>query len=78
MTTVELKKLIIQKISGINDISFLKTLRTIPYTKTEKGAIQLTREQLEDIIASKKEIEEGLFSENSTLDKEVHKWLNAG
>jgi hypothetical protein len=77
MTTVELKKLIIHRISGINDTSFLKALKTILDTKTEKGVIQLTKEQLDDIITSKKEIEEGLFIENSVLDKEVRQWLSA-
>ena len=76
MTTVELKKMIIHRISEINDTSFLKALKTILDSKTEKGVIQLTKEQLDDIITSKKEIEEGLFIENSALDKEVRQWLS--
>jgi len=77
MTTVELKTLIIHRISEINDTSFLKALKTILDTKTEKGVIQLTKEQLDDIIASKKEVEKGLFIENTVLDKEVRQWLGA-
>lgn len=77
MTTVELKKLIMHRISEINDTSFLKALKTILDSKTEKGIIQLTKEQLDDIITSKKEIEEGLFIENNALDKEVRQWLGA-
>jgi len=77
MTAIELKTLIIHRISEINDVSFLKALKTILDSKTDTGVLQLTPDQLNDIIASKKEIEKGLFIENSVLDKEVKKWLSA-
>jgi hypothetical protein len=77
MTAIELKTLLIHRISEINDVSFLKALKTILDTKTETGIIQLTQDQLDDIMASKKEIEQGLFIENSVLDLEVRQWLNA-
>lgn len=76
MTTFELKTLLIQRIAQINDISFLRALKTILDAKTESGVIQLTQDQLNDIIESKKEIEKGMFLENCALDKQVHQWLN--
>jgi hypothetical protein len=77
MTAIELKTLLIHRISEINDVSFLKALKTILDSKTETGVIQLTQAQLDDIIASKKEIEQGLFIEDNVLEKEVKQWLNA-
>jgi len=77
MTAIQLRTLLIHRISEINDISFLKALKTILDSKTETGVIQLTQEQLDDIIASKKEIEQGLFIENNAFEKEVKQWLNA-
>ena len=77
MTAIELKTLLIHRISEINDISFLKAIKTILDSKTESGVIQLTPDQLDDIIASKKEIEKGMFVENNLLNKEVKQWLNA-
>jgi hypothetical protein len=77
MTAIQLKTLLIHRISEINDVSFLKALKTILDTKTDTGIIQLTQDQLDDIMASKKEIEQGLFIENSVLDIEVRQWLNA-
>ena len=77
MTAIQLKTLLIHRISEINDVSFLKALKTILDTKTETGVIQLTQEQLDDIIASKKEIEQGLFIENIAFEKEVKQWINA-
>jgi hypothetical protein len=77
MTAIQLKTLLIHRISEINDVSFLKALKTILDSKTDTGVIQLTQEQLDDIIASKKEIEQGLFIENNAFEKEVKQWLNA-
>jgi hypothetical protein len=77
MTAIQLKTLLIHRISEINDVSFLKALKTILDSKTETEVIQLTQEQLDEIIASKKEIEQGLFIENKALEKEVKQWLNA-
>jgi hypothetical protein len=77
MTAIQLKTLLIHRISEINDVSFLKAIKTILDTKTETGVIQLTQEQLDDIIASKKELEQGLFIENIAFEKEVKQWLNA-
>jgi len=77
MTAIELKSLLIHRISEINDVSFLKALKIILDSKTDTGVIQLTPDQIDDIIESKKEIEKGLFIENSVLDKEVRLWLSA-
>jgi hypothetical protein len=77
MTVIQLKTLLIHRISEINDVTFLKALKTILDSKTESGVIQLTQEQIDDIVASKKEIEQGLFIENNAFEKEVKQWLNA-
>lgn len=41
----------------------------------EDVILQLTEEQIDEILSSKKEIEEGLFVDNKTLKKEVRTWL---
>jgi len=77
MTTIELKKVLIHRITEINDVSFLKAIKTILDSKTETEVISLTAEQRNEIIESKKEIEQGLYIEHRTLGKEVSRWLNA-
>jgi hypothetical protein len=77
MTTIELKKVLIHRITEINDISFLKALKTILESKTETEVISLTTEQRNEIIESKKEIEQGLYIEHELLDNKVSKWLSA-
>ncbi|HEX5167541.1 MAG TPA: hypothetical protein VFW11_00100 [Cyclobacteriaceae bacterium] len=77
MSTVELKNILIHRISEITDVSFLEALKTILDSKSESTVLTLTNEQRNEILASKKEIEQGLYIENSDLEKEINGWLNA-
>jgi hypothetical protein len=77
MTAIELKSVLVHKIGEINDVSFLNAIKTILDSKTDSEIFTLTPKQKEEIIASKKEIEQGLFIEQEQLDKEIKVWLNA-
>lgn len=77
MTTIELKKLLIHRIAEINDVSFLKAVKTILDSKTDTEVLLLTPEQKREIMESKKKIEQGLFVDNEYIDKEVSRWANA-
>lgn len=70
MTAIELKKLLINRIEEINDVSLLNAIKTILDTKTQSQKITLTSEQRREIRESKKEIEQGLLIEQVELDKE--------
>ena len=76
MSTVELKNHLIQRISEIQDKSFLEAIRTILDSKAESKTIHLTPEITNEIMASKKEINDGLFIENDLLEKQVSTWLD--
>lgn len=76
MTALELKKLLIHRISEINDISFLKAIKTILESKTEAEVLLLSPDQRNEIMESKREIEKGLFIELENLDKEISSWAN--
>ncbi|RLD69461.1 MAG: hypothetical protein DRI98_10470 [Bacteroidetes bacterium] len=77
MTMIELKSLLIHRISEINDVRFLEAIKTILDEKAEDSSIVLTEEQKQEIIESKKEIAQGLFIHNEDLDIEIHGWLSA-
>jgi len=77
MTMLELKSILIHRISEINDIRFLEAIKTILDEKAEDSVIVLTEEQKQEIIQSRKEINEGLFISNEELDKEIQAWLKA-
>jgi hypothetical protein len=75
MTAIELKNILIHKISEINDISFLEAIRTIVDSKVNNEILQLTEEQRNGIIASKSDIERGRIIDNDDLDNEIQAWL---
>jgi len=77
MTAIELKKILVHRIAEINDVSFLNAIKTILDTKTQSRTISLTEEQRLEINESKIEMKKGFLFEQSELDKEFDKWLNA-
>jgi predicted transcriptional regulator len=77
MTAIELKRVLIRRISEINDVSFLRAIKTILDSKADKEILTLNSKQKEEIIASQREIEQGLVIDHDELDKEVSAWLNA-
>ncbi len=77
MTTIELKKQLIHRISEIEDANFLKALKTILDSKLNEGILNLTAEQRDEIIASREDVKKGLVIDNALLDKEIKARLNA-
>ena len=76
MTTLQLKKILINQINKIDDVSFLNERRSILDSKSKQQILKLTPEQRKEINASKKEIDNGIFIEQSELDKEITRWAN--
>jgi hypothetical protein len=74
MTAIELKKQLIERISEINDEGFLRAIKTILDSKTKSPILKLTNEQKAEILASQKQVEEGLFTDQADLDKAVERW----
>ena len=74
MSTVELQNLLISKISQIDDEVFLKAINTVLDNKSEKKII-LNQNQIEDILISRTEINNGLGIDNEELDLEIKKWF---
>jgi len=74
MTAIELKKALIQRIAEINDVSFLKAIKTILDSKAH--VLSLNDEQRIEISESKNNIEQHLFIDQTELDNEFQKWLN--
>jgi hypothetical protein len=75
MSVIKLKHILIHKILAINDVSFLKAIQTIIDSKINHEILPLTREQRDKIMVSQKEIEEGLFIDDDTLDDDIRTWL---
>jgi len=77
MTAIELKKSLIHRIAEIDDEAFLRAIKTILDTKTKPHFLSLTDEQRSEILASKKDIEQGFYHEQAELDTSFNKWIGA-
>jgi phosphotransacetylase len=74
MTTIELKKSLIQRIGEINDESFLKAIKTILDSKAQERILILNQSQINEIVESKKQ---KLYTDQDELDQKFEKWLCA-
>ena len=77
MTMMELKSILVHRISEINDVRFLEAIKTILDEKAEDSALELTDDQKKEIAESKKEILQSLFIDENELDRDIQGWLNA-
>jgi len=74
MTTINLKKQLIQQISEIDDHAFLEAIKTILDCKSK--IYQLSTDQKSEINKSKDQINQGLLIGQKELDEEFEKWAN--
>lgn len=77
MTMMELKSILVHRISEINDIRFLEAIKTILDEKAEDSTFELTNDQKKEIAESKEEIQQGLFVNEKDFDSEIQGWLDA-
>lgn len=75
MKTSALKTTIVENISQIEDLSFLKAINTIIENKIEKSVYKLNAKQRAEIEQSQNEIAKGNFISNEALQDEMKQWL---
>ena len=76
MNTVDLKNVLIKRISKINDVTILGAIQSIlDSNKETTQTLHLTSEQKEEIMASKADVKKGLTINQDELDREVLAWL---
>jgi hypothetical protein len=76
MSTIELRHHIIEKLSLINDDSFLKAIETIIESKVNAGVYKLSDFQRKRIDSARKQIAKGQTISHEVLQKEIDQWLN--
>jgi predicted transcriptional regulator len=75
MTTVELKNILIHRIAGINDKTFLTAIKTIVDTKSESTIYKTTPAQRLRIKEGRDQIAMGEFFTNEQVELEIDTWL---
>lgn len=75
MTTLELKKLLISKISEIEDEKLLISIKTFLEAKSPSGVLTIPDDVKAEIVESRKQIAKGMYIDQEDLDKKAEEWL---
>jgi hypothetical protein len=76
MSTIELRHIIIEKLSLIDDASFLKAIKTIVESKVSEKVYKLSDFQKNRIESGREQLRKGQTISNDVLQKEIGQWLN--
>ena len=77
MSTVELRHIITEHLSHIEDVSFLNALKTIVESKVSGGTYKLSDYQRMRIDSAKQQLKKGQTISHEDLQKEIDQWLNS-
>lgn len=77
MTAISLKTSLVDKISNIEDVSFLQALITIVDSKAQNPSYQFSESQIEKIQQSREQFLKGEIIENDVLMSNLDKWLDS-
>ena len=77
MSTTELKHIITDRISLIEDVEFLKALKTIIDSKVATTVYNLSELQKERIKLGDEQLLKGRTISDEELQKEISQWLNS-
>ncbi len=75
MSTIELKNILIKRISEIDDDSFLEAIMTILDSKIDSTVYNLTQQQKDAIIESKRQVANGEVFSNDQVNEEFQEWI---
>lgn len=76
MSTVELRHIITEHLSHIDDASFLNAIKTIIESKVSEGEYKLSDFQKKRIDSARNELKEKKTVSHKELQKEIDQWLN--
>ena len=75
MSTVELRHIINEQLSKIEDVTFLEAIKTIVDSKISDGIYQLSDFQKERIDTAREELKKYETISHNEVQKEINKWL---
>ena len=77
MSSLQLRHAIIEYLSQIEDVSFLKALKTIIETKANTNIYNLSSNQKQRIQQAREQLKNGQTISHIELNKEIEQWLNS-
>jgi len=75
MKTIELKNILIHRIAGINDKTFLTAINTIIETKSDSTVYRTTPEQQKKISEGQRQLAKGEYFTHEQVQQDIDKWL---
>lgn len=76
MSTVELRHVITEYLSHIDDASFLNAIKTIIESKVTEGTYNLSDLQKKRIEEGRDQVKKGQTISNESLKREIDQWLS--
>ena len=76
MSTIELRHVITEYLTHIDDASFLNALKTIIESKVSEGTYKLSDLQKKRIDAGREQVKKGQTISNESLTNEIDQWLS--
>ncbi|HPW66930.1 MAG TPA: hypothetical protein PLY32_02030 [Salinivirgaceae bacterium] len=76
MNTVELRHVIAEYLSHIDDASFLNAIKTIIESKVSEGTYKLSDYQKQRVENGREQLKKGQTISNKSLKLEINQWLN--
>jgi hypothetical protein len=77
MSTLELRHIITQYLSLIDDASFLGALKTIVESKVSEGTYELSDYQKKRLEHGRAQLRSGKTISNESLKQEMNQWLSS-
>jgi hypothetical protein len=77
MSTIELRQIISEHLSHIEDISFLNSLKNILESKVSEGIYNLSELEKKRIEFARHQFKNGETISHDDLQKEINQWLNS-
>jgi len=76
MSTVELRQVIIEYLTQIEDVSFLNAIKTMIETKASEEIYMLTDDQVKRVEEGREQLKQGKTITNESLKLEIDQWLS--
>ena len=77
MSTIELRHLITEQLSHIEDVNFLNAIKTIVESKLSEGFYKLSEYQKNRIDSARQQLKSKRTISHKDLQKEVDQWLHS-
>ena len=76
MSTIELRHIIAEQLSHIDDVSFLNAIKTIIDSKVSEGIYKLSDYQKNRIDTARQQLKNKQTISHNDLQKEIDQWLS--